>query len=394
MVTIASFPGIYFNNAVTQEEMISSSATSQTELNPVIVWNNLTTSIALKEKLSPPELSRAYALLHVSIYDSLLAANQSYQGTSNIETIAGAASTILSYLFPDYIDEINKVKEVYISEISIAHVEGAYNEIQRIRERTDYGEIIGREIAKFADYQIGYSNTTRGLDGSVKNTVLTGPCIWNGSNPILPTAGHWKTYILTSGLEFQPPPPGPCQSEEDLKNVQEVVDASNNRTSYQITAIHYWGDKLPPSIWNNILNEEIKNRNLSLFDAARASVYLNVAIYDACISTWYTKYTYWTARPVERIDNFTTVIPTPNFPGYTSGHSTMSVAASEVLSELFPDERENFHNKANEAKMSRLWAGIHFTQDNERGADIGMQIGKKIVEDMQAPLHTFVYSVN
>jgi hypothetical protein len=90
-----------------------------------------------------------------------------------------------------------------------------------------------------------------------------------------------------------------------------------------------------------------------------ASAYLNVAIYDACIPTWYTKYTYWTARPVERIDNFTTVIPTPNFPGYTSGHSTMSVAASEVLSELFPDERENFHNKANEAKMSRLWAGIH-----------------------------------
>jgi hypothetical protein len=207
-------------------------------------------------------------------------------------------------------------------------------------------------------------------------------------------AGHWKTYILASASEVQPPPPAACQSEEDLKNVQEVIDASNNRTSYQITAVHYWGDNLPPVIWNSILNEEIEKRKLSLFDAASASAYLNVAMYDACISTWYTKYNYWTARPVQRISNFSTIILTPNFPGYTSGHSTMSASASEVLSELFPDQSENFFSKANQAKMSRLWAGIHFPQDNERGADAGKQIGKIVVKDMRSPPHTFVYPGN
>lgn len=41
--------------------------------NPVIVWNTLVTELGSKEKLSPPEFARSYALVHISIYDSLLA---------------------------------------------------------------------------------------------------------------------------------------------------------------------------------------------------------------------------------------------------------------------------------------------------------------------------------
>jgi hypothetical protein len=43
--------------------------------------------------------------------------------------------------------------------------------------------------------------------------------------------------------------------------------------------------------------------------------------------------------------------------------------------------------------MSRLWAGIHFPQDNNNGIAIGQQIGKKYVNDMLKPSHPFVVPV-
>jgi membrane-associated phospholipid phosphatase len=72
------------------------------------------------------------------------------------------------------------------------------------------------------------------------------------------------------------------------------------------------------------------------------------------------------------------LIPTPPFPSYTSGHSTISTAAATVLGHLFPTEAEDLAAKAIEAKNSRLWAGIHFPIDNEVGATGGGMVGRLV----------------
>jgi hypothetical protein len=77
------------------------------------------------------------------------------------------------------------------------------------------------------------------------------------------------------------------------------------------------------------------------------------------------------------------VIPTPNFPTYTSGHSTISAAAAVVLGEAFPAERDFFVQQSLEAAMSRLYGGIHFRHDNEEGTRIGTTIGELVVEQMR-----------
>lgn len=220
----------------------------------------------------------------------------------------------------------------------------------------------------------------------------SGPGKWTGTNPIGSLFGHQKTYILSSGAEFQPPPPYPFGSDEDLADVQAVIDAAHSRTSEQIAIVHKWADLPPPTIWNNMINDRIENRNLSIYESARASAYLNTAMYDSFVSCWYTKYTYWTARPFQRISDptFTTVIPTPNFPSYISGHSTISSTAALIMAQLFPHEASYFLEQAQEAKMSRLWAGIHFPQDNENGFEVGRKIGTKYVSDMIEPAHPFV----
>jgi hypothetical protein len=59
---------------------------------------------------------------------------------------------------------------------------------------------------------------------------------------------------------------------------------------------------------------------------------MNMAIVDAGISCWDAKYYYHYPRPIQVIPGFKTILGTPNFPAYTSGHSTFSAAAAEVLS--------------------------------------------------------------
>jgi membrane-associated phospholipid phosphatase len=76
------------------------------------------------------------------------------------------------------------------------------------------------------------------------------------------------------------------------------------------------------------------------------------------------KFKWWTERPItvtrEKLDpDFLSHVITPAFPGYVSGHATVSGAASAVLSAFFPDRADELQGMAEEAAMSRLYAGIH-----------------------------------
>lgn len=350
--------------------------------NPVVVWNKVVSDIGLKEKLSPIKFSRVYTLVHVAIYDSLLASknerdNVALDDSLYVFSIAEAASGVLVHLFPNYSDDILTVKSIQTNKVQ------NYDNI--VKEK---GLLQGHKAALAV---INYAK----LDNSDlpwNNTVpKLGKCVWNGTNPVNPMAGSWKTYILKSGSEIQPIRPKECGSDADLLDVMQSYEAWKHRTPEQIIAVHFWGDKPPPVIWNTLLDERIQNTNMSIFDAAYAGAYLNVGMYDAFVSCWAAKYDYWTARPFQRIANLTPEIPTPNFPGYPSGHSVISAVAGRVLGELFPNEQDQFRNMSVEAGLSRLWAGIHFKQDITNGMDQGNKIAEKVVDDMQKTPHPFIY---
>ncbi len=118
----------------------------------------------------------------------------------------------------------------------------------------------------------------------------------------------------------------------------------------------------------------------------RTFALLNVALADAGVACWDTKYTYWTPRPMNAIrdlgldPDWESLLRTPTFPSYTSGHATYSGAAAEVLGYVFPDDAEAFASKAEEAAVSRLYGGIHYPLDNEGGLEMGHRIGKLVVD--------------
>ena len=142
---------------------------------------------------------------------------------------------------------------------------------------------------------------------------------------------------------------------------------------------------------NDQLNERILSNNLSIFDAAHAAVYVNVASHDSMVAVWHSKYIFWTGRPFQLISGFEPVIVTPNFPAYPSGHSTAAPSTAVVLGQLFPEDAEQLILDAQENALSRLLGGVHWNVDDTVGYDLGLQIGNKVVEDMLGPPHPFIH---
>ena len=100
-----------------------------------------------------------------------------------------------------------------------------------------------------------------------------------------------------------------------------------------------------------------------------------MAMHDAAVGCWDTKFAYFNPRPSQLDPEIRTVIGLPNFPSYTSGHSTFSAAAATVLSYLFPNNAAYFEEQKDEASISRLYGGIHYRADIEMGKEHGTRIG-------------------
>ena len=112
---------------------------------------------------------------------------------------------------------------------------------------------------------------------------------------------------------------------------------------------------------------------------------LNIALADSFIAAWYTKYYYWTARPVTMAKvvlgaDHVPAILTPPFPSYVSGHAAFSGAAARILGVQFPDEQATVDAMAEEAAMSRLYGGIHYRFDNEDGLAMGRAVADLVLQ--------------
>lgn len=110
--------------------------------------------------------------------------------------------------------------------------------------------------------------------------------------------------------------------------------------------------------------------------SARTFAYLNMAMMDGGICCWDAKYYYNYPRPIALIPNFKTILGTPNFPSYTSGHSVFSSAAANVLSYVFPAESTQLFVWSDEAAESRIYGGIHWRFDAEAGKKQGRDVAQ------------------
>jgi hypothetical protein len=263
------------------------------------------------------------------------------------------------------------------------------------RSDVEAGLTLGRAVAERV---IAYGEADGSHDawsGERPAGIGTGPAFWAAppgsvSPPTQPVAGTWRPWVLESGSALRAAPPPAYGSEEFLAQARAVVQAEEELTPATEAIARFWaggqGTPLPPGIWNQVALDYVRRDQLNTPRSARTFALLNVAQADAGVACWDTKYTYWTPRPVNAIrdlgldPDWEPLLRTPNFPSYTSGHATYSGAAAEVLGYLFPDDAETFSSKATEAARSRLYGGIHYPIDNERGLEMGHEIGTLVVE--------------
>jgi len=295
----------------------------------------------------------------VAIFDALAAGGDARRGRLPQSAVAaGAASAVLGYLFPASAADIDSIGR------GQADLTGGGRDALRAWL---LGRAVGALVVEYGRHD--------GSDAVYNGTPPTGPGIWTGVNPVLPMCGTWKCWFIRAGDQIQPESPYPFGSEADLRDLDEVYQISLARTPEQVAIVHKWADQPPPTIWNGLLLPRVAGGHMGPLRSARAFAFLNMGMYDAFVSCWSAKYTYWIARPFQRQPGLTTVITTPNFPSYTSGHSTISAAAAVIMGRLFPGERDFFTAQAEEAAMSRLWGGIHFRHDNDQGLVVGRRIG-------------------
>lgn len=217
---------------------------------------------------------------------------------------------------------------------------------------------------------------------------LFGESYWvSKEKPFSPNAGKGERFIIDKNFTYKTPPPPLYGSDEFKKELFLVNEASENRTSDQVSAINFWGGvpgtEAPAGIWQNRLYDVTKKYHLNDERYAYVQMILAEAVADSFMECWKVKYTYWTKRPDMTDKELQTSMPNPPFPGYVSGHATISFTAATVLSTFFPKEKDIFMGDALEAKNSRLWAGIHFRYDNDEGEKLGTAVAEYVVKKLE-----------
>jgi membrane-associated phospholipid phosphatase len=129
--------------------------------------------------------------------------------------------------------------------------------------------------------------------------------------------------------------------------------------------------------------EYVRDAKLSEVRAARVFALLNMALHNAGVGCWESKYFYFNPRPSQLDPSIKTAIGIPNFPSYVSGHSTFSAAGAAVLSYLFPSGATSFAQMRDEAGISRLYGGIHYRSDIDSGKALGLRLAKYTVNFAQ-----------
>lgn len=181
-----------------------------------------------------------------------------------------------------------------------------------------------------------------------------GAGLWIPTPPLfgLAVLPHWgDNRSFVPGIVDASQPPPPISYSEDTKSpffkmVNELYTISLSLTHQDSITVKFWGDGIPgnlnvPAHATNILIQLIELNKFNLEDAAIAFCKHGVAINDASISVFKTKFQYNLIRPISYIRNvmghtgWNSVIVTPSFPEYTAAHAVVSAASATVLESIF-----------------------------------------------------------
>lgn len=390
--------------------------------------------VAMVDGFSPPVAARVYAYPHIAHYETLrLFAPDSLEAIGPALNVPPPALNIkLNDADPRLAALLAFCKVgrmVVFSEHEMDALAAGYTEKASdnglSRTMIEASERVAESIAKTLKPWIdedGYIHT-RTLDRYTSNPS---PGHWVETSPDYGTAlePHWQKMrpMVIPNAAFDTVPPMPPYSTDPTsafyEMVHEVYRGSKELSDSTRMIALYWDDNpnitthrghlvtqqhriSPPGHWLNIISQFTRDNGTDLYTTTRAFTWSAIAMYDGVIACWNEKFRTDLVRPITYIQELIepgwgTVIQTPPFPEYPSGHSVTSAAAGSVLTALFGEGRAftdstevlfgmparsfpSFHDAAWEVSMSRFYGGIHYMKSIEEGNRQGRRIGDHVV---------------
>jgi membrane-associated phospholipid phosphatase len=405
----------------TADDEANPGASSAHSVNPVIEWNRTLLAIVRTAGAQPPTIhsTRSFAILHATVYDAvnnidgifnpyLVHLPDVSRRASRPAAADQAAHDVLVALYPAFQATLDAELQQDLAQIADG-------------ENKSDGITVGQAVA-------ARILSLRSSDGS----GITPPPFVPGNQPgryqLTPPNfaaadfTQWPKvtpFALARADEFRPGPPPELTSDEYTSVFDEVKSLgfihSTTRTSEQTLIGTFWNGNIQ-DFWNEIAQAAALRHHLNLAQSARLFALLNISLADTAIAFFDAKYTYRFWRPVTAIqmadsDGNPSTEPNPTWlplttktapdPSYPGAHSAISAAAAEVLKFYFGKRFTfdvtseslagvtrhftSFSAAAEEAGLSRIYAGQHFRSDHLTGKRLGRQVAESVNETILLP---------
>jgi len=239
-----------------------------------------------------------------------------------------------------------------------------------------------------------------------------------------PWVANVTPFALRSGDQYRAAPPPPLDSNQYTRSYNEVKSMgarfNSGRTTDQTNLALFWASNYV-AIWNRVARDLGNSENLSISDKSRLFALMTLSMADAIITSWDSKVTYTSWRPLTAIrlgDDDTNpdtvgdptwepLVNTPNYPDHTSGANNASGAATRSLALFFgtdsmtftvfttntaapiPQSRtfDRFSDASEEVVVARVWEGIHFDFADEDARKQGRHVAQWVYGHFLKPLN-------
>jgi PAP2 superfamily len=237
-----------------------------------------------------------------------------------------------------------------------------------------------------------------------------------------PGLGQVDTFAIKSGAQFRVDPPPALRSARYTRDYNEVKKVgelhSDDRPPDRAAVARFYAVNDAVQIYFPAARQVSQAQGRTLAENARTFALLGLAIFDAVVACFDSKYFYDFWRPVTAIHladhdgnrkteadaNWATFVPTPPFPSYPSGHAAFGAAARRVLertlgagghaitlaSPLVPDvvlRYTSWKQITDDVDDARIYGGVHYRFDQQEAAWQGRRVGTYVLRHWLRPGH-------